>query len=195
MSVRKLSLLGLPVLALLSSCGVEANAVYADVRWWATCPTVNPWACPATKKHDFQQFDGDIVEGTLYRASCTAVESNNQLSVSFTVQDGEDALDVRGIVTGVNGGSVLSGGCSVQMTESGNSFEGDCGAATPSAAQPCQIQNVAVDRNDPDGKSVTVRMSCDRLPWDAQPTLGFNVRDAANTVSPAELRLANCIGL
>jgi hypothetical protein len=186
----------LMLLALASSCTADAKRVYADARWWAVCPVVNPWqGCQAGEQHDLRQTDGDVVGADTFRASCFADENNGQLSVSFSVQDGEDLIDVRGIVTSRNGGPVLPGGCSVLIVEDENSYEGDCGPAVPSADQPCQIQEVVVDRGDADGKSVTVRLQCNNLPWDASPERSFNLRDSASTSSPASLRLANCRGL
>lgn len=189
------SLLLLPALVAASSCTADAGTLYADVRWYLTCPTNPHQGCQNGQRHDFQQFDGDVVGGTIYRASCFAVQQDDRLSVSFSVQEGQDLVDVRGLVTGVNGGSVFPSLCSVQITEGGNTYSGDCGPVAPTEEQPCQVLDVEIDRDDPDGKSITVRMSCDRLPWDAQETIGFNVRDSASTSSPAELRLANCRGL
>lgn len=186
----------LPLFAFLSSCTVDDKALYADARWRARCPVVDPFqGCNALPAHDFQQFDGDIVDGDLYRVSCLAIEDDGQLSISFRAQEGNSSIEVRGLVTGRDGGSAAAAGCDVLLDESENVYSGACGPAAPSEEQPCQIVNVAVDRNDSDGPSITVRMLCSKLPLGANPTQAYDVTDTANILSPAELRIANCQGL
>lgn len=195
MRLLSLAPIVLSLAALASSCTVNTKEVYADVRWWTVCPTPQWGGCNAFDKHDFQQFDGDVVGEDSYGASCSARLSDGRLSISFNVRDGDDSLDVRGIITQRDGGPVLPGACSVAVTEEENAHVGACGSAAPSAEQPCQIQEIVVDRGDTDGKSVTVRMRCVNLPSDTNPSRTYNVTDTAGVSSPAEIRLANCRGL
>jgi hypothetical protein len=187
--------LAFTLLALASSCTVESKDIYMDVRWWTVCPTPQWSGCNAFDKHDIQAHSGDVVGSESFGATCRATQSNGQLAVSFSVRHNDDILDVRGIVTQRNGGPVLGGGCSVAVTEEENTHVGACGPDAPSAEQPCQINDVVIDRNDADGKSVTVRMRCVNLPSDTNPSRTYNIADTANVFSPAAIRLANCRGL
>jgi hypothetical protein len=184
-----------PLFAFVSGCTVESKTLYADARWRAWCPNPPFQGCNALPAHDFQQFDGDVVDGMLYRTSCLAIDDDGQLSVSLRVQEQNSSLEIRGLVTGSDGGAVVGAGCEVRLDENENVYSGSCGPDSPSEAQPCQIVSVAVDRSDADGPSVAVRLRCDSLPFGANPNQAFNVRDTANIDSPAEIRVANCVGL
>lgn len=187
--------------ACVAGCNDTVGAVLADVQWTLTCDPgpgetcqglSDTPTCLGTGSRRVNQFDSATVcDGDLVRTTCRGVrsESSINLDLGVTVADNNYRFEVDRLNVDDSGAILPSPTCQIQIAEDELDYAGACGAAAPSAPQPCQVSNAVIA-----GSTVDVEVFCDRLP----SVIGAD--DVANVRGPgadggATLHFENCEGL
>lgn len=172
--------------------------LFFDVGWAVRCDLSG--GCTEPVQHSFAQFTGEMGVG----GSCQLTPSSGGQVLSFTASDESGAeLSLRtaqlsGTCTPTAPCAALTTDICVRVKEGVNEFEGACGAAEPSATQPCRVDGVAfcVREGNPE---VLGQIFCRGIEGRVNPSLVREVTAVgsgqAATSAPATFRIANCPGI
>ncbi len=197
--------LGLVVaLALVSltvtSCGGGNGPRFADVAWQVRCPSMPPAGysgCPQDSPgRDVSNVDGEAG----HSVSCSVSSSGSLKILSFRVYSGSEyGIQVDGAAFDPSSGNLSGAGCTMRVLESGNSYQGTCGANPPTDAQQCQITGVSI-MDAMSGPQVTGSILCRNIKAPVDPSM--LVRDVTSggtspsaRSQPFMFTLENCDGL
>jgi len=198
--MRRSLVLAVLTLGMLGCGDPNAGALFADIQYGTDCDETR--GCTPEPNRDICGINGGDpcaeVGGTAV-LSCTVTEADGVRTLTFSASQGTGfSMSVRQAQIPVGGGSAGGGGCTVRVVDGANTFQGACGSATPSEAQPCQISNVRW-YDDAGNPTVEGNIFCQSLQNQANPSVRIEVHakgsDATSVMSPGSFRLANCDGL
>ncbi len=92
---------------------------------------------------------------------------------------------------------LVGGGCSVVVTDGGNTYRTQCGANQPNALQACQITELMqVKESAERPETVSFKLLCTGIPLQADNTRTRNIYNGTGMLTtPAFVSLAYCSGL
>lgn len=164
-------------LALIAGCGdPNAGKLFADIQYRARCEeTPHCGALPDRDICGYSASDPCAMDAPEATLSCSVVEGDGMRTISFTAQQGTGfSIRVQGLQ--VQDGSTvgMGAGCEVTVVEGANQYRGECGSSVPSAAQPCQINNLEFF-DDEGNPSFGGDIFCQYLPNLSNPDLHIEV--------------------
>jgi hypothetical protein len=180
-STSQLVFLALPTIlgATLGTGCYDGPSPSAAVAWKVRCPSCS--------------FDARVIDGANgsggSRVDCTIDPAGNgQVSLYLLAsQPGAYGIEVRGAVVSRSGGTIEPGTCDFHLQEDA-SYEAECGSQPPSADQPCQFTDLAID-----GDKVAGKFLCNEI---ISPVLGAgsyrDVASATDSTQPASFTFDHC---
>ncbi|HJL32098.1 MAG TPA: hypothetical protein RMI62_23640 [Polyangiaceae bacterium LLY-WYZ-15_(1-7)] len=182
-----------------ASCGDGNNNVFADAQWQARCPPGVAGCSFNGDPVDVFNFDGEEDEetGKTTVARCSVVDSGETRIIGFQVGLGTGAGDPQlsgnGLTTGIDGGRVGGSGCTISVRDDNTIYTGACGVNEPSAAQPCRVGPIVIDRDAMDGPEMLIPIECRELPSPSGTAVPpRDITFPMMPTQPANLRLINC---
>lgn len=165
---RALPCLVLSVSWLAASCG-GSDPAFGDVAWQVRCPDGFA-GCPSDgPAHNVRGFQDD--EGIFIGCSVDKLEGDRRI-FSFEARDGMARIRGSNITFTGDGGPVEM--CTLRVEEDSVTYQAQssqCGSASPSEAQPCQIRNLAIDKNADPRPSITGEILCRGITAPANPSM------------------------
>lgn len=175
---------------LSTACASDDFAtIFGDISWRVRCGN-NP-TCIESQARELVGIDGEFDQVV----SCTTtLISADRRNLSFVASLSTDTSIDLEVTFPAGGGDAIEGGCSVEIVET-NTFVGDCSAAAPTIAVPCQVTNLVVNDDGPDGPDISGNIFCDGIPRDGDLTDTRDIASPSSSSEPATFRFANCRGL
>lgn len=197
---------GMPVLLGLSSlvfaaagCSNGGGPLAVEARWILSCPLGDPACVPnLTTAHAVSGEEDDPGMAI----SCDAVSvGDGERAITLRVIDGQRSgeLSLRNVIFDEIGTVRTTEGCQATILENGVQYGPfRCGPAVPSAEQPCQIANLDLELDAPEGPAFATSVLCrgvspaSRVPRDLTSP---DYDDAVPEGRGAPIRIWNCGGL
>jgi hypothetical protein len=190
--IQLLVALAMLLAAFSASCNNSGNAgVYADLTWQVRCNVMR--GCVAYPPRDILGFNNE--HG--HRILCSVVETADSRTLSFSAYARDYGIALFNARFSRAGGTPAGTGCVVSVQED-NTYEGACGGAPPTEAQPCQVTNVQFTR-DAEGRSlVQGNIYCVNMSPRAVPNIHRELTapgtDPSAASSPMTFRFFDCSG-
>ena len=170
------------------------NPTYVIADWQVGCDSV----MGACEMPPARSLTGQSTPDAGLTVSCSVVQRDDTRTVTIEGSERADeryGIEVSGARLPRGGGFATGATCRVVVTEGANRFVGACGAAEPSAEQPCQVQ-VDFDYDDVVmTPTASVRVRCDHLPNEASSEVLRSLTAPTSSPVPAELVFYFCAGL
>lgn len=205
---RLLLSLTLAAPALVMGCGDDPAPLFADVFWHVQCRCYG--MCSGIDPRDVNNIDGE--DGNDITCSVHQRGGNDVLTFSVTNEAGY-SFEIRDAEFPPGGGPVSGVGCQVRIRESGNTYQGACGASQPGEAQPCQITGLMVGTDEDGNPQISGNLLCLEIPSTSDNSIRREVtapNSPINTAGgvcepfpsgadtptmPVTFRVVNCSGL
>lgn len=177
--------------AVAVGCGDDPPPkVYGDMQWRLRCEEFG--GCAGLRDRSILGLDGDDGQ----QIDCTQDTSDGITTLFISAFNRTDPTDEYGIsinslrVPSAGGGVV--GMCNVSVLDSGNTFQGSCGATMMTGdAQPCYVANVAFSDGEA-GPRVSFTMACTDLANQADATIKRELTSPGDRMQPAFFEITSC---
>jgi hypothetical protein len=177
--------------AVTFGCGGDPPPkVYGDMQWRLRCDEFG--GCAGIRDRSILGLDGD--EGQSVDCSQSSSDGTTTLFISAYNRSNPDdqfGIAINNLRVPSGGGGVV-GTCNVSVLESGNTFQGLCGATmATSEAQPCYIASVMFSDSEA-GPRVSFTMQCTDLPNQADATIKRELTRPGDSTMPAFFEITSC---
>ena len=190
--MQRISLGFFVVLALVGvGCGDDPPPkVYGDMQWRLRCEEFG--GCAGIRDRSILGLDGDEDQ----QIDCSQSSSGGTTTLFISAfnrsnPDDEYGISISNLSVPSAGGGVI-GSCNVSVLESGNTFQGRCGATMMTGdTQPCFISAVNFDDSEA-GPRVQFTMACTDLPNQADATIKRELTRPGDSSMPAFFEITSC---
>lgn len=190
----------LAVLSVIAGCGgpapvpsdggggdAPATPAHATASWRVRCDDLGGCTPPPIRTIDGDHGAGGLVV-TCDATSFDGVERFLELDV---VMPGSHGVHVSGATFPLAGGRVGGDSCTVDVDESADgALRGACGANTPTAEVPCQIQRLTIDAG-----TLSFEIRCDGVEIVGAPGVTRELGPPESAAGFASIEVTGCRGL